>query len=384
MTKTTIRSVILAAFGACALPAPADLAISANENKVYTDNGAVKTVANPAPDNVAIIDMAASPPRVIAEVKAATSVVGPPLSVALTRDESLALVSAATKVDPADATKTVPHNALTVIDLKANPPAVIATLEAGLGAAGVSINRDGTLALVANRNEGTVSVYTISGKTVTPAGKVKLGDEKSGPCYAAFSPDGKSALVTRDGDNYVSMLSIDGSKVEKVGRDFATGIRPYGIGIVPDGSAAVVANIGRGLGDVDTVSLIDLVANPPRVVDTVSVGPLPEGLRLSPDGKIAAVTVQDGTTKAKASPYYTPGGKLVLVRIDGKRLAKVAEAPIGGWSQGIAFSRDGKTILVQNMIEKDIQVFRLEGDRLTDTGQRIKLNGGGAAIQTSW
>jgi len=384
MNRTTIRRAMLATLGACAFPALADLAISANENKVYTDGGVVKNVANPAADNVAIIDLSASPPRIVAEVKVATSVVGPPLSVAITRDESLALVSAATRIDPADATKTVPHNALSVIDLKANPPVVIATLEAGLGAAGVSINRDGTLALVANRNEGTVSVFTISGKTVTAAGKVKLGDEKSGPCYAAFSPDGKSALVTRDGDNYVSMLSIDGSKVEKVGRDFAAGIRPYGIGIVPDGSAAAVANIGRGLGDVDTVSLIDIAASPPRVVDTVSVGPLPEGLRLSPDGKIAAVTVQDGSTKAKTSPYYTAGGKLVLVRIDGKRLVKVAEAPIGGWSQGIAFSRDGKTILVQNMIEKDIQVFRLEGDRLTDTGQRIKLNGGGAAIQTSW
>ena len=380
----TLRTTLFTPLAALAIPASADLAVSAHDNKVYNENGAVKTYAAPAPDQVVIIDLSASPPRIVAEIRAPTSVVGPPLSAAVTRDESLAFVTAATKIDPADATKTVADNKLTVIDLKANPPAVIATLEAGLGAAGVSVNREGTLALVANRNEGTVSVFTISGKTVTPAGKVKLGDEKSGPCYAAFTPDGKRAYVTRDGDSYVSMLAIDGSKVEKSGRDFAAGIRPYGIDITPDGRVAVVANIGRGLGDVDTVSVIDLAANPPRVLDTLSVGPLPEGLKLSPDGKVVAVTTQDGTTKPTNSPYYTAGGKLVLLRLEGTRLSRLAEAPIGKWSQGIAFSRDGRTILVQNMVEKDIQVLRLEGDKLTDTGQRIKANGGPAGIGTAW
>ena len=380
----TIRTAVLSALATLAMPAAADFAVSAQDNKVYNENGTVKTYALPAPDHVAIIDLSTSPPRIVAEVRAPTSVVGPPLSATVTRDESLAFVTAATKIDPADPTKTAADNKLTVIDLKANPPAVIATLEAGLGAAGVSVNREGTLVLVANRNEGTVSVFTINGRTVTPAGKVKLGDEKSGPCHVVFTPDGKRALVTRDGDNYISVLSIDGSKVEKSGRDFATGIRPYGIGITPDGRVAVVANIGRGLGDVDTVSVIDLAANPPRVVDTVSVGPLPEGLKLSPDGKVVAVTTQHGTTKAKDSPYYTAGGKLVLLRLEGTRLTRLAEAPIGMWSQGIAFSRDGRTILVQNMVEKDIQVLRLEGDKLTDTGQRIKVNGGPAGIGTAW
>ena len=57
----------------------------------------------------------------------------------------------------ADPKKQVPDNRLSVIDLKANPPAVIATLEAGPGAAGTAINRAGTLALVANYREGTLS-----------------------------------------------------------------------------------------------------------------------------------------------------------------------------------------------------------------------------------
>ena len=59
-----------------------------------------------------------------------------------------------------------------MIGLKAKPPAVIQTLEAGAAPSGLSINPAGTLALVANRNDGTVSIFSIANKTLTAAGKV--------------------------------------------------------------------------------------------------------------------------------------------------------------------------------------------------------------------
>ena len=260
---------------------------------------------------------------------------------------------------------------------------MIATLEAGAGAAGVSVNRQGTLALVANRSAGTVSVFTIQGKIVASADVVRLGDDKSGPCHVVFTPDGKTALVTRDGDSMVSILSIDGTKVEYTKRDLSAGLRPYGIEVSADGSVAVVANIGRGAGDNDTVSVIDLRANPIRVVETVTVGQTPEGLMLSPDGKLCAVQVMNGSNKPKESPFHNANGKLLLYRIDGTRLVPLAAAWVGRWSQGIAFSADSRTILVQNMVERDIQVLRWDGSTLTDTGQRIKTNGGPAGIRTA-
>jgi DNA-binding beta-propeller fold protein YncE len=172
--------VALAALALLAMPlaASAQLAVSSNDNKVMLDNGVNKVVPNAPADTASVIDLKVSPPRVIAEIPVPGSVVGPPFSVALTPDESLALVASSTKVDPGDPTKTVPDNRVSVIDLKATPPVVIATLEAGKSPSGLSINRQGTLALVANRSEGTVSVFTIQGKTVTPAGKVTIADEK--------------------------------------------------------------------------------------------------------------------------------------------------------------------------------------------------------------
>ena len=119
----------------------AQVAVSANDNKLVLVNGVGTVAQKPAPDTVAIIDLKQFPPKVIAEIEAPTSVVGPPLSVAITPDESLALVTAAMKIDPNDATKQIPDHRLSVIDLKASPPAVIATLETGKGPGGLSINR---------------------------------------------------------------------------------------------------------------------------------------------------------------------------------------------------------------------------------------------------
>ena len=364
------------------LTAEAQLAVSSNDNKARLDNGVNKVVPNAPPDTISIIDLAVAPPRVVAEIPVPGSVVGPPLSVALAPDESIALVTSSTKLDPNDATKTVPDNRVTVVDLKARPPVVLATLEAGRSAAGVSINRQGTLALVANRGEGTVSVFTIQGKTVTSVGKVTVADEKSGTSHAAFTPDGRMALVTRDGDHKISVLSIDGTKVEYTKRDLNAGLRPYGIDVSSKGDFAAVANIGIGQGDTDTVSLIDVRARPPRVVDTISVGQTPEGVKVSPDGSIIAAVVMNGSNKAKESPFYNDGGRLVLLRANGMKLSKVAEAPIGHWSQGAAFSSDGKTILVGNMVEHDIQVFSWDGNGLKEVA-RLKVNGGPAAVRTA-
>jgi DNA-binding beta-propeller fold protein YncE len=291
-------------------------------------------------------------------------------------------VTGAFKVDPADPKKAIPDNKLSVIDLKAKPPAVIATLEAGLGAAGVSINNAGTLALVANRSEGTVSVFTIAGNKLTPAGKIQLGDSKSGPSHVAFTPDGKSALVTRDGDNRVSILTIDGNKVEDSKAFMVGGVRPYSLEIGPKGDVAVFSNQGGGQGDIDVISVIDLKAKPPRIVDTISVGQTPEGVGMSSDGKYVAVTVMNGSNRPKDHPAFNDFGLLQVYSINGTTLSKIAQAKVGHWCQGAAFSKNNKTVVIQCMVEKNLQVFNFDGRSLKPAGT-VHLSGGGAGLRTA-
>src|SRR5947199_8499651 len=102
--------------------AQAQLAVSSNDNKMVRVNGVVSVPQNPPEDTVTIIDLGVSPPKVIGEIKAPSSVAGPPQNVAITPDESLALVAASMQVDAADPHKTVPANRSSVIDLKDNAP----------------------------------------------------------------------------------------------------------------------------------------------------------------------------------------------------------------------------------------------------------------------
>src|SRR5262249_11188372 len=70
----------------------------ANDGKAVPTDGVNSVPANPPRDTVTLIDLNAKPPKVVAEIEAPTSVIGPPLSVAVARDESFALVTAASKI----------------------------------------------------------------------------------------------------------------------------------------------------------------------------------------------------------------------------------------------------------------------------------------------
>lgn len=380
MRRTIAGALLVILTGA---RAEAQLAVSANDSKSRLVDGVTAVVPQPPPDTVTVIDLGVSPPKVVAELRAPASVIGPPQSVAIAPDESIALVTSSTKLDPADPARTVPDDRVSVIDLQRSPPAVVATVQAGSGASGVSINRSGTLALVANRSEGTISVFTIRGTTVSPAGKVDLGAPDSGPCHVVFTPDGRTALVTRINDSVISLLAIDGDRVTYRKQDIAGGLKPYGIEIAPSGQLAFAANTGAGAsGGADTITIIDLATASPRAIDHVTVGPTPEGISLSADGRYLAVTVMNGTNAPKSAPYFSDFGRLRIYAISGKTLAPVTESKIGRWCQGAAWSRDSRTLLVQCAAERAIQVFTFDGRTLTPSGA-IKTSGGPVGIRTA-
>jgi WD40 repeat protein len=376
---SSIASVLVALL---TLNANAQIAVSANDNKVTLVNGTTPVVPNAADDTVSIIDLNTKPPKIIAELKAPSSVAGPPQNVAISPDGSLALVSSHFKLDPADPKKLTPDNRVSVIDLKAKPPAVAATVESGAGATGTAINPAGTMALVANHLEGTVSIFTISGKTLTRTGKIDFGDPKSGPAGIAFSPDGKMALVTRDGDHRISVLAVDGDKVTDTKRVMTGGFRPYAVEFSPKGDIAVVGNQGANAGDIMPVNVIDVKGKAPRIVNTVNVGQYVEGLAFSPDGNFLAVIPQNGSNLPTDHPFYNDHGLLVVLAVKGTNLTKIVETKIGAWPQGVGWSRDSKMLLVQGMTNKALDIVSFTGKTLKVTGQ-LKVGGGPEGIAVS-
>jgi DNA-binding beta-propeller fold protein YncE len=369
------------AIAGASMAARAEIAVSSNDAHTVTVNGQQIAAEPVVADTLSIVDLAKYPPQVAATIDVPGSVVGPPYAVAVAPDESFAIVSSATKLDSADPKKIVPDDRVSMIDL-AGGPKVVQQVTAGAGATSVGISPNGSLVLVANRTEGTVSAFRLNNKKLEALDKVDLGNPKAGPSGLAFVSD-RVALVSRDGDNMINVLRIDGNTITVDPRPLTTGVRPYTLAVAASGNLAAVSNMGRGDGDIDTVSLIDVSSEPFRTVETISVGMSPEGLRFSPDGKFLAVGAQEGTTTKNGSPFQTPNGRLAMYAVDGKSLRKVAEAPVGHWSQGIAFSKNGETIIVQNMVERTLAVFRFDGQKLT-AGTPIAIGAGPAALGTAW
>ena len=91
--------------------ARAEIALSANDNKLVLDKGVTRPARDPGPDTLSIIDLSTTPPRLRGEIQVPASVVGPPSSVAITPDERLALVTANQRHDPADPPSSSPATA---------------------------------------------------------------------------------------------------------------------------------------------------------------------------------------------------------------------------------------------------------------------------------
>jgi len=378
MRNTAITGVCLA-LSLGAMQAHAQIAVSSNDHKITQENGVNKNVANPPPDTITIVDLGALPVKVLGTVNNVPgSVVGPPLSVAITPDESLALVASSSKLDPADPTKLVPDDRVTVIDLKDRK--ILETLNTGPGAAGIFITKDGKRAYVANRMAGSISILSIDGKQVKVLKTVPLMKADTLLSHMAVSPDGSTGVATRNGDAKVELMKLGGDNITSSAvLDVAP--RPYAVSVTPDGKTAVVASLGDPKAN-GILTVIDLAGG--KIAGTSDIGHENlEGMMMSNDGKWIAGVAHAGSTRPKDAPQYKPNGMVVMYRLDGNTLTKVSEAPIGGWSQGVSFSRDGSGLVVGNMNQKNMQVFKNDNGKLTDTGQTIDTVGGAAAVRAS-
>jgi DNA-binding beta-propeller fold protein YncE len=368
------RALILLA--AMAIPAHADIAVSANDGKQVLADGKQIVPTPLVPDSVSILDFGGGKVRVVATVAAPASVIGPPRSVAITPDGAYAIVTCARRLR-ADGHDIEPDDRVTVIDLKTAK--VVSTIHAGAGASGVAIDPSGRRVLIANRAEGTLSLFAFANGKLAPITTIAVGPSTSSPAQPIFFANGTKALVTRDGDHRISLVTVGDTSLTLAEPATVAGLRPYAIDATGDRHFAMVGNIGGGARDVDTISLIDLSGAAPVTIDTVSVGLTPEGVKMSPDGRFVAVIVHNGSGSPRSARGWSDHGLLQIWRIDGGRLVKVTEAAMGGWGQGLVWSRDGRQFLAQAMLGNRIESFSFDGAHLR-RGEVVTLPAGPAAI----
>jgi DNA-binding beta-propeller fold protein YncE len=350
--------------------------IVGNDEKVWWDDDGKTILSAPGKDTILIVDLAnPEDPKIVATLPLENSIVGPPVNLDIDPSGSIALVANSVDVTKdGDALKQVPDNKLYVIDLKASPPKLAATVTVGKQPSGLSISPSGKMALVANRGDNTISVLSINGTDVKITDTLTFPDSVS---HVVFTPDGKRALAARSPASKLSVLDITGDKVTYNKLDLPTGQWPYNIVVTPNGKLALLNETGNGGssdGNVDTTAVIDLEANPPRVIDRIAVGDGPEGLAMSPKGDLAVAAILNGSNNKKAF-YYKKNGSLSILKIDGKKVTKTQDIDVGGLPEAVLFTPDGKYILAGNYMTQDFSILKVNGSKVTDTGKRFKVPG---------
>jgi DNA-binding beta-propeller fold protein YncE len=342
------------------LGARAELAVAANDGKQLLAG----ETAHLMPDSVAVLDLAASPVRVVGRVNAPASMIGSPNAVAVARDQSFAIVTAAQKHNPADPLNPVSDDKVSVIDL-ADPanPKLLQTVKAGPNSAGVTLNRAGTLALVAARDEGAIYAFTVANKKLTPAGKVMLGEETA-PADVVFAPDGRHAYAVAWDAGKLFELSVEGARVTRTGRGLVTGRSAYGAVVTPDGRWLISTNVGgTGADQTGSVTVTDL-----RTLTLASVtraGKTPEHVLLSPDGRHVAVVLANGAATSRTDPAWNKVVGLFKVYVlENGRLKEVARADTCHWAQGAAWNANGTLLFQQCAAERELIGFRFDGKTL--------------------
>ncbi len=135
---------------------------------------------------------------------------------------------------------------------------------------------------------------------------------------------------------------------------------PTNLQITPDGKLGVVANsvvhIKEGAAwkaaPDDKLFVIDLTAEPPKLVDTLTVGKQPSGLAISRKGDLMLIANRAGKG-------------VTVLSITGMTVKVLANVDMGQEVAGVAITPDGKrAFAVMNLVNK-VAVLEIDGQKVT-------------------
>jgi DNA-binding beta-propeller fold protein YncE len=135
---------------------------------------------------------------------------------------------------------------------------------------------------------------------------------------------------------------------------------PTNLAISPNGSIALVADSMTVVQDkgvnkmvpTDKLFVIDLQANPPKLVQTVTLGKQPSGLSFSPKGDLALVCNRaDGT--------------ISVLRINGTQVTQTGTVTVSPGVSTVAFTPDGKHALTVRSPDNALALLDVDGDTVS-------------------
>ncbi|RAK50768.1 WD40 repeat domain-containing protein [Phenylobacterium deserti] len=382
MTWKTLLAAGAALGAILAAPAlAADLVLVGVDAKFADVKGAAGD-PRPAPnDSLVLLDAARSPPRVVRTVTGLDhSLMGPPQSVALSPDGKLAVASSPTSWDFATGREKT-ETYITLADLRQAEPR-LAKVELGANPNAVMFTTDGRRLLV-TCTDGTLKVLAVENGSARLLQSLKLGRRLTG---LAVTRDGRRALAGVGGEG-LALLDLTGDEVRVQPDRLPTGPSSYDMEVSDNGRWLAVTSLagtpgadGKPRSDIGMVSVVDLAASPRKVTHQVQTPATPEGVAISKDGRWVVVLAAAGSNLPATNPAHSPTGRIALYENRAGQLTAVNDLPAGAAGQGVVFAADGRTVLAEFNLDNAVAVFRVEGGRLVDTGQRVALSASPVAI----
>ncbi len=243
---------------------------------------------------------------------------------------------------------------VTVIDL--NTLETVSEIDVGSeGPRGIGVTGDGKLLVTANGDDGDISVIDrASGKILN---RIKIGKNpefvrvRGDQAFVSFEPASKGGPPPKPGsaearamekqreddDEVPAKIAVVDLKQGKVIREITGGMETEGIEFSADGKNILITNEADENISVHAIETGKLI----KKISTKEYGNRPRGIKISPDGKYYAASLEYGN-------------KLLI--LDGSfRIIKAL--PTGEVPYGLAFDRKGERLFVALSKGKALQVF---------------------------
>jgi DNA-binding beta-propeller fold protein YncE len=310
-----------------------------------------------------------------------------------------------------------PGNTLTIVDLT-DPakPKVTETVTVANGPESVKVSSDGTMVAIATNPSDREVIQIIQVKDGLAVGPLQTftlaelgvpvveGRPKGGidASFVDWHPSARVIAVNLYARGQVVFFRVERSADGRVslipwGAPVDAGPDPFTARFSTDGAHYIVSNWGRnfaattlderlpsGPGRVTSIRLgrPEGDGKDHAVVGSADVGNSPEGIAISPDGKLLATINMRGTIRASSSPHYTAKSSVTLLSFDPSsgKPTRIADYELDGvLPEGGTFDATGEHFLAtayeyrgQSTPGGGIEVFRV-----VKTGNATKLERAG-------
>ncbi len=243
---------------------------------------------------------------------------------------------------------------VTVIDL--NTLSTVSEIDVGAeGPRGIGVTADGKLLVTANGDDGDISIIDrVAGKVLKriPIGKnPEFVRVRGDIAFVSFEPASKGGPPPKPGsaearaleqereeeDEEPAKIAVVDLKQGKVLREIVGGMETEGIEFSADGKKILITNEADENISVHEIETGKLV----KKVSTKEYGNRPRGIKISPDGKTYAATLEYGN-------------KLIVLDSEYRVIKSI---PTGEVPYGLAFDRKGERLYVALAKGKALQVF---------------------------